>query len=558
MTSPFRRLVAGGALIALGACSSSSGPSGSHLPVPAAVLVIPDSATLEIGDSVRFTASVIDSAGHAISAAPITFASSDSAVASVTDSGEAVGHVAGSATISVSSGTLTAHVPVHVLTRRIVVTPDSATLTVGDSLQLVAGVVDGANHHLTGFTFAFASADTSIATVTAAGKVVVRGLGKVLITVTSDSMTAHVTIVAVTRALVVTPDSASLAIGDTLPLTAVVDSDGHAVIGSSFAFASSDTAVAQVSGLGLVTGHGHGTATVTVTSGALSAQVKIVIAGSRLLISGRPFGVAVSSLGLAYVTQQDANALTGVIVGADTVSEVVDVGADPGDVAFNGAGSVAYVTNFLGNTVGRVSVGSGSQSDSAGVGGDAFHIRVSGNGARIYVASGDGYLYTLDATTLGRIDSVAIDNDPNGLAIKGDTIAYVSSSSMARVTELSLVGDSVLRHFAVGDTPQDVVLSADGGTLYAANQAGRVDVIDLGSGTIGTPMAVSGAFGLARTPAGDTLVVSSLGGQVYRIDAATRAVLRTYSVGGTPRRVAIAPDGAILAANEGGWLDIIR
>lgn len=280
---------------------------------------------------------------------------------------------------------------------------------------------------------------------------------------------------------------------------------------------------------------------------------------ARIAISGRPFGVAVSSRGEVFVTRQDANALTRVILGTARLAGTVSVGRDPGDVVFDSAGTMAYVTNYLGQTVGRVVVGAASQAGDVGVGGDAFHVRMSAAGTHIYVASNNGFLYVLDATTLARVDSVAIDPAPNGLAIKGDTIAYVSSAMTGQVSEIDLEGRSLSRTFSVGGTPQEVVLSRDASTLFVANQGGRLDFIALSNGAIGAPMTGLGsAFGLARTAGDDVLFLTSLDGNVRKIDAARRKVLWTYPSGGIPRRVAVARDGTVLVANEGNWLDILR
>ena len=443
------------------------------------------------------------------------------------------------------------------------VVPDSSALYVGDSVQLVAVVVDSSDHAISGETLMFASADTVVAGVSTSGRVAARHVGTTTVTVSDGAIQTPVPIVVravPVKTIQVTPSSAALAIGDSLQLVAIIDSQGVQVGGPGFTFTSMDTLIATVTTNGRVAAVGGGADTITVTSGALVAQVPITVASARVAIAGRPFGVAVSSLGQAYVTRQDDNALTRVIVGPDTLAGIVTVGADPGDVVFNAAGTVAYVTNFAEGTVGKITVGTAAQSDTAGFGGSpAFHVRMSGSGAHLFVAINNGFLYTLDAATLARVDSVAIDDSPNGLAIKGDTIAYVSSTATARVAEIDLKGDSVLRYFNVGDIPQEVVLSSDGGTLYVANQAGWVDKVTLSTGAIGTPIGgIAEAFGMARTATGDTLLVSSLDGHVRRILASTGAVIRRYDVGGTPRRVAIAPSGAVLVANEGGWVDIIR
>ena len=233
---------------------------------------------------------------------------------------------------------------------------------------------------------------------------------------------------------------------------------------------------------------------------------------SRIAIDGRPFGVAVARTGRVYVTQQDGNALTELTVPAGVPTGVVSVGIDPGDVAFNASASVAYVTNYGGRSVGKVLVGARSQARTVSVGSSAMRLRLSDDGAHAYVTTSAGFLFTLDAGTMKKLDLIAIDPAPNGLAIKGDSLAYVSSVSTGRVSEVSLTADSTLRTFTVGGSPQEVVLSRDASRLYVANEAGRIDVIALASGSIAELTVVPAAFGMARVPGRDELVVTSLSG----------------------------------------------
>lgn len=358
----------------------------------------------------------------------------------------------------------------------------------------------------------------------------------------------------------VTPDSMAIAPGDTVRLAVtVLDSLSEPIVDAPVAYLSRHPEIATVSATGKVTALAYGRDTVVALSGEAKGTVIIDVVPEQVAVGGRPFGIAVSSLGQVYVTRQDDDKLTRITLGPDTVTDSVVVGDDPGDVVFNAAGTVAYVTNFEGNSVGRVVVGAATQAVEVSVGAEAFHVRMSASGTKVYVASNNGFLYTLDATTLARIDSAAIDPSPNGLAVKGDTFAYVSSTGGGKVVEIDLQGDTVRRVFNVGGTPQDLVLSAAGTTLFVANQAGRLDLVTLASGTIQAPIAdLPSAFGLARTVAGDTLYLTSLDGKVRKINGTAKTVLATYTVGGTPRRVAVATDGTAVVANESDRVDIIR
>lgn len=360
--------------------------------------------------------------------------------------------------------------------------------------------------------------------------------------------------------VIVAPEAILIGVGDTVRIAVtVVDTTGDTIPYPHLTFVSSMPAVARVNSTGRVTGVKSGVDTIFVSVGEVDTAIPVGVHPKRVLLAGRPFGIAVTSAGVVYITRQDSDAVARITLGPDLLSDGIRVGDDPGDVAFNAAGTVAYVTNFEGHTVYRISVATGTITDSANVGGEAYRVRLSPSGSYVYVTSGDTYLYKLNATTLARVDSVKALATPNGLALKGDTIAYVSSGSDVGVVELDLKGDSLLRSFPFYGQPQEVLLSADQSTLFFANQSGTLERISLTTGTYGTPISGMGeAFGLARTAAGDTLFLTSLEGMVRKIDASSGTILYTYPVGGAPRRVAIAGDGTVVVANEGNWVDIIR
>jgi DNA-binding beta-propeller fold protein YncE len=71
-----------------------------------------------------------------------------------------------------------------------------------------------------------------------------------------------------------------------------------------------------------------------------------------------------------------------------------------------------------------------------------------------------------------------------------------------------------------------------------------------------------GPYGLGLTPDGAQLYAScalSGIGSVKIIDREARTVIGSLATDGTPRRVAVSPDGATVGvANQGGWVDFIQ
>ena len=293
--------------------------------VPVAqVAVLPTSATASVGGTVQFVAIPLDSTGTALGGRAITWASSNSSVASVDASGLATGVTAGSATITATSeghsgsGTLTVSavtVPVAAVT----VSPASASVTAGQTVQLTATPKDANGNALTGRTITWTSGNTSVATVSSSGLVSGLAAGSATITATSEgkSGTAAITVTAVTvpvASVTVSPASASVPAGQTTQLTATPkDSSGNTLTGRTIAWASSNTSVATVSSSGLVRGVVAGSATITATSEGKSGSSAITVTAvpvASVTVSPASATVFVSQTLQLSATPKDANGNT--------------------------------------------------------------------------------------------------------------------------------------------------------------------------------------------------------------------------------------------------------
>ena len=271
-------LVAGVALGSATITATSEGASGSAtvtvsaVPV-ASVSVTPATASVPAGGTVQLSATPRDAAGTPLTGRPITWTTSAGAVATVSVGGLVTGVAPGSATITATSegksGTAAvtvANVPVASVT----VSPASASVAAGATVQLAATPKDSAGNTLTGRTITWASGNAAVATVSTAGLVTAKVAGSATITATSEgkSGTAAVTVANVPVASVtVSPASASVATGATVQLAATTkDSAGGVLTGRTITWASGNTAVATVTATGLVAGVTAGSATITATS----------------------------------------------------------------------------------------------------------------------------------------------------------------------------------------------------------------------------------------------------------------------------------------------------
>src|SRR2546425_3264617 len=143
-------------------------------PPVASVRVTPAIVSLFVGTAVQLTATTTDSAGNLLSGRSIAWSTSNAAVASVNGTGLTTGLAPGSATITATSQGVsgTAAIAVSkVPVASVQVLPASASILVGQTVQLAATPKDSAGTTLTGRTVTWASSNTSVATVSSSGLV---------------------------------------------------------------------------------------------------------------------------------------------------------------------------------------------------------------------------------------------------------------------------------------------------------------------------------------------------------------------------------------------------
>ena len=269
--------------------ATSEGKSGTSVitvtivPV-ASVTVSPASASLFVGGTRQLSAVTKDAAGNTLTGRVVTWASSNTAVATVNSSGLVTAAGAGSATITATSegksGTAAITVTV-VPVAAVTVSPASATIAVGGTRQLSAVTKDSAGGTLTGRVVTWSSSNTAVATVNSSGLVTGVAAGSATITATSEgkSGTAAITVIVVPVASVtVSPAAATIVVGGTQQLSAVTkDSAGNTLNGRVVTWSSSNPAVATVSASGLVSGVAAGSASITATSEGKTGSAAVTV-----------------------------------------------------------------------------------------------------------------------------------------------------------------------------------------------------------------------------------------------------------------------------------------
>jgi uncharacterized protein YjdB len=176
----------------------------------------------------------------------------------------------------------------------------------GDVAVLSATVRDQNGATMPDVPLAWSSSADSVVTVSDEGLVTAVGNGVATLTVSSGSLSTHVsaTVVQVASSLVVAPDSVVLKDpGDTAPMTvSAVDARGAAIVGPSVTWSSSDESVATVDTTGLVTAVGTGTVVIMATVDGETATGTARVEPEVTLVAAGPTafsGLVGSQLSLA-------------------------------------------------------------------------------------------------------------------------------------------------------------------------------------------------------------------------------------------------------------------
>src|SRR3989441_8650245 len=283
----------------------------------ASVAVSPAAATMSLGATQQLSATPKDAAGNVLTSRVITWASSNTAIATVSATGLVTGVAAGAATITATSegqsGTASvtvANVPVASVT----VSPTAPNMYLGGTVQLTATLKDASGNVRSGRTVTWTTSSSAVATVSASGLVTGVAAGAATITATSEGQngTAAVTVSSVPVAsVVVSPASANLLVGGTQQLSATPkDAAGNVLVGRAVAWTSSNAGIATVSATGLVTGVAAGAVTITATSEGKSGSAAVTVSPvpvGAVSVSPATAGIQVGQWGQLTATPLDAN-----------------------------------------------------------------------------------------------------------------------------------------------------------------------------------------------------------------------------------------------------------
>ncbi|HET8633654.1 MAG TPA: Ig-like domain-containing protein [Gemmatimonadales bacterium] len=309
------------------------------------------------------------------------------------------------------------------------VTPNSFSLAVGATAQLSVAARNRIGKQVDGVTVRWTSSDTSVATISS-GVVRARtaGTAALVATVNGISDTAHATVSTTetaVAAVAISPDSANLVVGESLPLTAhALSADSTELAGRTITWSSSNSTVASVTSGGKVTGLAKGSATVIATSEGKSARATIIVTAAPL--------VPVDSVALSPSTVQvetgDSTKLSVTLRAADgTVLTDRSITWTSGD---DGVAKVSSTGEVKGIASGKTTITATSEGQS-----DAAEVQVM---AEAGVVTSVSVTPASASVTAGQsVQLSATPKDGAGQTVAGRTVTWASSNTSVATVSTS-------------------------------------------------------------------------------------------------------------------------
>jgi len=325
------------------------------------ITVTPANPDLLLGTLQQFTATgtFSDQSMQDITGS-VTWASSNTSVASIRSGGLAAGLTLGSLIISASSGSISGSTTVNVgpaALSSIRIRPENGKIAqfTSQSFQAIGTYTDGALHNVT-TKVSWTSSDTSVAKISSGGLAKSLAPGTTTITATIGSISASTTL-EVTDATIVSvsvmPSGKTIFLGTKLPFTAVgLFSDNTTqVITIDSKWRSNNRAVATVPG-GTAVAVGPGTADISATFELVSGSVPLYVSSATIAsISVTPAtalltpGTSVGCVATGTFSDGSTQVITDFVKWNSSAPTVASVGPE-GEVTARSGGSAIIGAQF--------------------------------------------------------------------------------------------------------------------------------------------------------------------------------------------------------------------
>ena len=189
------------------------------------------------------------------------------------------------------------------------------------------------------------------------------------------------------------------------------------------------------------------------------------------------------------------------------------------------------------------------------IAGGPLGVAVSGDIAYVSRTSSNK-LQRLNLATTSVTDSVAAGSLPCFVVFNAaGTRAYVANQFSQNVSIINVTTNTQIGVIPLNGDPLPVVISNDGGTLFATTNVNRLYKIDLSSNTVVDSLGLLATSHHLLMHPNDTLlyVASRDGGTVVEVNWRAMTVARVFTLGGRTQGMAISPNRQELyVANETG------
>ena len=281
-----RRVLAVFTILASWSCGSTQPDATSPV---ADIVVNPSAPTVALNAQVPLQALVRNAAGELVPDASVTWTVENADIASVSPAGVVTGLALGSTQVAASargkSGIATLTVT-RTPVASVVVSPNSATATIGSKTQLTAVTYDAGQNALTGRGVTWATSNAAVATVDANGLVTAKSGGTATITATSEGKSGvcqlSVSLLPVATITIAAGQTSIPQNGTTTLVATTKDANGNVLTGRQVTWQTSDESIVSLgstSGSSVqVTGGLADRATITATSeGATSQPISVTV-----------------------------------------------------------------------------------------------------------------------------------------------------------------------------------------------------------------------------------------------------------------------------------------
>lgn len=508
----------------------------------------PSALSMFMGDVRALTATIVADAG---ASRTVIWRSSNPTIASVDANGSVTAVNAGSAIITALAAAdttmrATALITVHTAIA-VSVNPTSALLAPGATRAFSATVRadQGVSTAVT-----WRSADPTIATVNSGGVVTGVGAGTTQITAvsvadTTRRGTATVTIVPTVQSVTIAPGSAMIAPSESMQFSATVN--GDVGVSQAVIWRTTDPAIAQVSGAGVVTGVAAGSTIIT----AISANDTTKRASAAVTVRNAP--VVSVSPSVVQLDPGQSQQFTATVQADQGVNTGVSWSTSSAAVATVSANGLVTAVSYGSATITATSLADGSRRATATVTVNGAVQSVSVTPATVSLAIGGTTQLSATVQAQGNMPTTVTwrSSNPAVASVNVNGVVSAMAAGSATITAAATADTTKKASSAVTITNAPPPPPPPPNRLAVSWSASRLggplveDVVSIDAVDNNTAFAVNSNGDVYRYASGAwSLAVSG---------ASWNTQFQSVSASNTTNAIAVGTNGVIVRFNGSGW-----